>query len=176
MTAVPVAELSDEELERQCTVVHATRHWTFLHGTAEQFRTHTERMLVLEQEYLRRFPQRTWQGGGADAAAAGEDDADAQESARLRLLLLSLKAQVDAALVVPPAAGPAPDDDAVRALLRAVGDAGGRLHKLALHQLARSHGLTPPELATLYRSDPPLLRVERDERVLTDAGRARLSG
>ena len=54
LPGVPARELSDEELERQGVQAHATRHWVFLHGTAEQFRTHTERMLELEQEYLRR--------------------------------------------------------------------------------------------------------------------------
>ena len=57
-----VTELSDEELEQQGTQAHATRNWVFLHGTAEQFARHTERMLALEQEYLRRYPKRTWQG------------------------------------------------------------------------------------------------------------------
>ena len=56
---VPAHELSDADLEREGVHAHATRHWVFLHGTAEQFRTHTERMLELEQEYARRFPQRT---------------------------------------------------------------------------------------------------------------------
>src|SRR6516225_7688197 len=66
---VPARELSDAELERQGLRAHETRHWMFLHGTAEQFRTHTRRMLELENEYLRRHPQRTWQGrGGADSA------------------------------------------------------------------------------------------------------------
>ncbi len=66
---VPARELSDAELERQGVQAHATRHRVFLHGTAEQFRTHTRRMLALEEEYLRRHPQRTWQGsGGADGA------------------------------------------------------------------------------------------------------------
>ena len=73
---IPARELSDEELERQGVHAHAMRHWVFLHGTAEQFRTHTERMLELEQEYLRRHPQRTWQGSGGEAEApvAGRPD------------------------------------------------------------------------------------------------------
>jgi hypothetical protein len=67
---VPASQLSDEELAHQGTQAHATRNWVFLHGTAEQFKHHTERMLELEQEYLRRYPQRTWQGsGGAEAVA-----------------------------------------------------------------------------------------------------------
>jgi hypothetical protein len=71
---IPARELSDEELERQGVHAHAMRHWVFLHGTAEQFRTHTERMLELEQEYLRRHPQRTWQGSGGETEAPSRDD------------------------------------------------------------------------------------------------------
>ena len=68
---VPAQELSDAELAQQGTQAHASRNWVFLHGTVEQFRRHTERMLELEQEYLRRFPKRTWQGsGGGDGTVA----------------------------------------------------------------------------------------------------------
>lgn len=68
----PASELTDEELEQQGTQAHATRNWVFLHGTAEQFATHTARMLELEQEYVRRYPKRTWQGsGGASGGNAG---------------------------------------------------------------------------------------------------------
>lgn len=63
----PVSELSDEELEQQGKNAHDTRNWVFLNGTARQFATHTARMLDLEQEYLRRHPQRTWQGSGGAA-------------------------------------------------------------------------------------------------------------
>src|SRR3954468_16864990 len=73
-SGVPARELSDEELERQGVDAHAMRHWVFLHGTAEQFRTHTERMLELEQEYLRRHPQRTWQGSGGPAGTPSRDE------------------------------------------------------------------------------------------------------
>jgi len=71
---VPASELSDEDLERQGTHAHETRNWVFLHGTAEQFKTHTERMLELEQEYLRRHPQRTWQGVDAGGQRGDERD------------------------------------------------------------------------------------------------------
>ena len=63
-SAAPCSELSDEELEQQGKNAHDTRNWVFLNGTAEQFATHTSRMLELEQEYLRRHPKRTWQGSG----------------------------------------------------------------------------------------------------------------
>ncbi len=71
---VPAAELSDEDLEHQGTQVHQTRNWVFLHGTAEQFQTHTERMFELEREYLRRHPKRTWQGTEAGAVPGDEGD------------------------------------------------------------------------------------------------------
>lgn len=59
--------------------------------------------------------------------------------------------------------------------LRALAAAGGRLHKLEAHQVARVTGLDRASLAALYRGDPPALRTEGDERVLTDAGRDRLA-
>src|SRR4051794_41845092 len=71
---IPARGLSDEELERQGGHAHPMRHWVFLHGTAEQFGTHTERMLELEQGYLRRHPQRTWQGSGGEAGGPSRGD------------------------------------------------------------------------------------------------------
>jgi len=61
------------------------------------------------------------------------------------------------------------------AFLRALEAAGGRLHKLEAHQAARVAGLDRTSLAGLYKSDPPALGTEGVERVLTDAGRARLA-
>jgi hypothetical protein len=139
-TGRPATELSDEELEAQGKQLHDSRNWVFLHGSAAQFETHTERMLELEQEYLRRFPKRTWQG---------LEDAD------------------DVVITTDV-------DDPVRALLQAVSDAGGRMHKLEVHQLARQFGLPRAELAGLYKDEPQLLATEKSDRVLTDAGRARL--
>jgi hypothetical protein len=134
-TGRPAAELSDDELETQGKQLHDSRNWAFLHGTAAQFETHTQRMLELEQEYLRRHPKRTWQGTEADAPTE----------------------QVD---------------DPVGELLRRVDAAGGRMNKLELHQLARVLGITRADLAELYRSD--LLGTEKQDRVITDAGRARI--
>jgi hypothetical protein len=68
---------------------------------------------------------------------------------------------------------PAPADP-VGALLRAVDQAGGRLHKLEVHQLARRYGLDRAELAALYTQEPRLLLTDRSERVLTEAGRDRI--
>lgn len=50
----PVGQLTDAELEAQGKQAHDTRTWVFLHGSAEQFASHTVRMLAPEQEYLRR--------------------------------------------------------------------------------------------------------------------------
>jgi len=160
-----VGELTDTELEEQGTYAHATRNWVFLHGTAEQFAHHTERMLDLEQEYLRRHPKRTWQGS-ADAPA------EVDEATRLRLALRGIQAQVAALLAddvveLDPAA---PDPAAVRALLVRLAAAGGRMHRLELHQAARELGISPAALAGLYRGQDALLHTDRDERVLTAAG------
>ncbi|WP_198588301.1 DUF6158 family protein [Geodermatophilus chilensis] len=170
---VPARELSDEELERQGVHAHAMRHWVFLHGTAEQFRTHTERMLELEQEYLRRHPQRTWQGSGGGAATPSRDD-------RIRDLVQTFSRAVTALLDETPdpaaAAGNGQrrdPEEAQAALLRRFAEApGGRLHKLEAHQIARQLAPDSHLVAQLYRQDPPLLLAERDTRVLTDAGRA----
>lgn len=169
---VPATELSDEELERQGVHAHAMRHWVFLHGTAEQFRTHTERMLELEQEYLRRHPQRTWQGSGGTTVSRSRDD-------RIRDLVQTFSQAVTSLLDQQPAS---PSDGgsgrrdpvtARAALLRAFADApGGRMHKLAAHQIARQLAPDSHLVASLYRQDPPLLQAEGDLRVITDAGRS----
>jgi hypothetical protein len=169
---IPARELSDEELERQGVHAHAMRHWVFLHGTAEQFRTHTDRMLELEQEYLRRHPQRTWQGTDGGASAPSRDD-------RIRDLVQTFSRAVTSLLDEEPSpASPGTEERtdpevATAALLRRFADApDGRLHKLEAHQIARQ--LTPDShiVARLYREDPPLLQAERDMRAITDAGRA----
>jgi hypothetical protein len=169
---IPARELSDEELERQGVHAHAMRHWVFLHGTAEQFRTHTERMLELEQEYLRRHPQRTWQGSGGDAEAPSRDD-------RIRDMVQTFSRAITALLDEQPANGAAsspPRRDPVQAqveLLRRFAEApDGRMHKLEAHQIARQLAPDNQLVARLYRQDPPLLQAERDSRVITDAGRA----
>jgi hypothetical protein len=149
---VPARELSDEELERQGVHAHATRHWVFLHGTSDQFRTHTQRMLELEQEYLRRHPQRTWQGtGGVEGSAAnalargGGASAEDPDTAKSKLL---------------EAFAATPD---------------GSLHKLEAHQIARTVAPNARLVASLYKTDPPLLRAEGDARVITNEGRAWLA-
>ena len=50
-------QLEDAELERR--YLYATREETFFHGSRQALLNHTERMLELEREYSRRFPERT---------------------------------------------------------------------------------------------------------------------
>jgi Family of unknown function (DUF6158) len=52
-------QLDDVALERELRYLYATRQETFLHGSRQALLNHTERMLELEREYARRFPERT---------------------------------------------------------------------------------------------------------------------
>jgi len=167
---IPARELSDEELERQGKHAHDTRNWVFLHGTAEQFATHTSRMLELEQEYLRRHPKRTWQGSGG---AAGRQTEVAVLREALRGVIRQLEALLDRPATVEEA--PAASDPVIAFLAGLAQALDGRLHKLEAHQLAREVKLPRVELAKLYNTDPPLLETDQQDRVLTDAGRARLA-
>lgn len=171
-TGIPARELDDTELERQGAAAHATRNWVFLHGTAQQFERHTDRMLELEGEYLRRHPKRTWQGASDDGSS------EVDEATRLRSALRGMVTQVEALLADDDTllrSGHA-GDEAVAALLAAVADGeGGHLHRLELHQLARRHGIPRAALAGLYRGAAPLLSAEGADRVITEAGRAWLA-
>jgi hypothetical protein len=55
---VPASRLADDVLARELERLHATRRDTFLHGSEDALEVHTERMLALEGEFLRRFPER----------------------------------------------------------------------------------------------------------------------
>lgn len=164
----PARELSDDELEQQGKNAHETRNWVFLHGSADQFATHTARMLELEQEYLRRHPKRTWQGSGGAAT-------DEAQLAVLRKALRGILVQLEA-LIEPPEV--AHDDvqegeDPSVALLRHIAAApGGRLNRLEVHQLAREVGLDRAALARMYNAEPPLLATDKQDRIITAAGRA----
>lgn len=169
----PARELSDDELERQGKAAHDTRNWVFLNGTAEQFATHTARMLELEQEYLRRHPKRTWQGSGGAASEESEVDVLVQA-------LRAVAAQVEvvlgqhAARTAGEVRRATTDDPALALLQRVAQRPGHRMHKLELHQVAREVGLDRPALARLYTEEPRMLTTEQSDRVLTDAGAARV--
>jgi hypothetical protein len=49
-------DLADGDLRRELAHLHETRHETLLHGSESALEAHTQRMLALEQEFLRRFP------------------------------------------------------------------------------------------------------------------------
>ena len=66
--------LADDDLRRELEHLHETRHGTLLDGSESAFEAHTERMLALEREFLRRFateaapdPRRTRAGSRANA-------------------------------------------------------------------------------------------------------------
>jgi len=176
---VPASELSDEELERQGTHAHATRNTVFLHGSAEQFRHHTERMLELEQEYLHRHPKRTWQGTHITDDGSSYPLSEAERWARLRRTFHTFAEQMDALLAEGAEAAAPPEVPAGRSeelLARFAAAPDGRLHRLEAHQAAREAGLDPVRVADLYKQDPPLLAADGQYRCLTDAGRALLPG
>jgi hypothetical protein len=57
-TGPAAADLSDERLLHELEHVHATRFETLRHGSEDALTAHTHRQEALEQEYLRRHPQR----------------------------------------------------------------------------------------------------------------------
>jgi hypothetical protein len=57
-TGIPASDLSDDDLMRELASVHRTRNTTLRHGSDPALTHHDERMDELEQEYLRRFPDR----------------------------------------------------------------------------------------------------------------------
>ncbi|MEV4647114.1 DUF6158 family protein [Saccharopolyspora sp. NPDC049357] len=57
-TGIPGHELTEDLLLRELRHLHQTRNETFLHGSPDALREHTARTFELEQEYLRRYPER----------------------------------------------------------------------------------------------------------------------
>ena len=49
------------------------------------------------------------------------------------------------------------------------------MHKLEVHQIARAVGLERAALAGSTRPSPQLLATDKQDRVITEAGRARLA-
>jgi hypothetical protein len=56
---IPAADLDDQDLERELRHLYETRADTFFNGSQQSLDVHTHRMLELEREYARRFPDRT---------------------------------------------------------------------------------------------------------------------
>lgn len=69
-------QLSEQDLFRELEHLHETRTDTLMHGSADALDNHTTRMKELEEEYLRRYPERHVEPerlrSGARAARAGE--------------------------------------------------------------------------------------------------------
>jgi hypothetical protein len=55
---IAATQIDDEDLIRELESLHRTRHETFLHGSDEALATHSQRTAELENEWLRRNPQR----------------------------------------------------------------------------------------------------------------------
>ena len=58
MSGIPTTELSDDDLFRELGHLLETRLDTLRHGSDDAVAAHTERTRTLEEEYLRRRPQR----------------------------------------------------------------------------------------------------------------------
>jgi hypothetical protein len=55
---IPADQLSDDDLLREMRSLHETRHDAVLHASEDALETHTRRMYELEDEYVRRDPDR----------------------------------------------------------------------------------------------------------------------
>lgn len=58
MCGVRPQNLEEHDLLRELDHLHSTRHGTFLHGAPDALAEHTSRTAELEDEYLRRHPER----------------------------------------------------------------------------------------------------------------------
>ena len=58
MSGVRPEDLEESDLLRELRHLHTTRHDTFLHGSPDALQEHSRRTVELEDEYLRRHPER----------------------------------------------------------------------------------------------------------------------
>ncbi|MFE9423903.1 DUF6158 family protein [Kitasatospora sp. NPDC006697] len=72
---VAATELTPERLLHELEQLHRTRHETFLYGSDDALRRHTERSAELEAEYLRRFPTRLVTAGRTRSGARARETA-----------------------------------------------------------------------------------------------------
>jgi hypothetical protein len=72
VSGVNPEDLVETDLIRELAHVHRTRHDTFLHGSPDALREHSSRTDELEQEYLRRHPEREVNPARTRAGARGE--------------------------------------------------------------------------------------------------------
>lgn len=79
MTAgIEPSRLTDDALRREMQHLHETRHDTVVDGSADALKAHTQRMLALEEEFVRRFPGESapdpLRTRAGSRKAAGQDD------------------------------------------------------------------------------------------------------
>ena len=55
---IAASQLAEDDLMRELEHLHQTRHDTLLHGSGDALSRHTSRTQELEDEYLRRHPER----------------------------------------------------------------------------------------------------------------------
>ncbi|GAA1990326.1 DUF6158 family protein [Kitasatospora viridis] len=72
---VAATELTAERLLHELEQLHRTRHETFLYGSDDALRRHTERSTELEAEYLRRYPTRLVTAGRTRSGARARETA-----------------------------------------------------------------------------------------------------
>ncbi|MFE7775123.1 DUF6158 family protein [Streptomyces sp. NPDC057445] len=66
-------QLDEALLLKELEAVHRTRHETLLYGSEDALATHTSRTAALENEYLRRHPQRAPSSGRTRAGARARE-------------------------------------------------------------------------------------------------------
>ncbi len=77
---VHAGDLAGERLLHELEQLHRTRHETFLYGSDDALRRHTERTEELEAEYVRRFPVRMVTAGRTRSGARARDAAARAEA------------------------------------------------------------------------------------------------
>jgi hypothetical protein len=73
MSGVSPRELAEADLIRELAHLHRTRHDTFLHGSPDALREHSNRLMALEEDYLRRHPEREVDPARTRSGARGEN-------------------------------------------------------------------------------------------------------
>ena len=72
MSGVNPQDLAEADLVRELAHLHRTRHDTFLHGSPDALREHSSRLAALEEEYLRRHPEREVDPARTRSGARGD--------------------------------------------------------------------------------------------------------
>ncbi|MDQ6874177.1 MAG: DUF6158 family protein [Actinomycetota bacterium] len=77
---IPGPDLAEADLLRELAHLHQTRNDTFLHAGADALVTHTARTVELEDEYLRRHPERDVDPKRLRSGAREKTSSDRQSS------------------------------------------------------------------------------------------------